>query len=515
MSRLVRNKEGAKTGIIQALIVNLLPSKLVRHDTLECRDFIVVPMVILTEGVHCGSDGPMFYPKEELAKTPVVWNHKPIVVYHPELNGQSISACDPTVINNRKVGIMMNTRFEKGKLKSEAWIEPTRADAVDTRIMLAINAGEMMELSTGVFVDEDNEPGVWKGEAYNSIARNYRPDHLALLPDQIGACSIKDGAGLLRNAGKEKKSMFIAAMDKVLRDLEMTDAHLVDNELSFSNTREALSLELRKRNKVNLDKGPFLFVEDVYSDFVIYEFNQKLYWLGYTASDTGVTLATDEPVVVIRVTEYRTATGAFVGNANQQHNKENTMNKKKELVDALIGNSNGALVEADRERLMAFSEEQLSKITFAENAKKKAPPEDEEEATPKKKKPAMNNEPVAPVAAPVVVEKPKVVTLADYVASAPSEIQDVLTNGLAMHEEEKGRLIKAITDNKNNSFSEAQLKSKAIGELRSLARLAGGAVTVVPRFDGLGEVPSTNTNAEEPMEMPTLNFGKEPAAAAK
>ena len=54
----------------------------VRYDEMEGRPFLVAPMIMLTEGVHNGSRGPLFYPKEELKKVPAVWNHKPIVVYH-------------------------------------------------------------------------------------------------------------------------------------------------------------------------------------------------------------------------------------------------------------------------------------------------------------------------------------------------------------------------------------------------------------------------------------------------
>src|SRR4051812_16335530 len=124
-----------KPASYQTFSLNLAAVKS-RIETLEGRSHVVIPMIILLEGVHTGSGGPLYYPKEELAKTPVVWNHKPIVVYHPELNGQGISACDPDVINHRKVGIMMNTTCDsKGRLKSEAWIESERANVVDERIM--------------------------------------------------------------------------------------------------------------------------------------------------------------------------------------------------------------------------------------------------------------------------------------------------------------------------------------------------------------------------------------------
>ena len=60
---------------------------LVRHDSMEGRDYLVGPMVMINEGVHAGSDGPIYYPAAELRKGLNTWNHRPIVVYHPQRNG--------------------------------------------------------------------------------------------------------------------------------------------------------------------------------------------------------------------------------------------------------------------------------------------------------------------------------------------------------------------------------------------------------------------------------------------
>jgi hypothetical protein len=147
----------------------------VRHAELEGRDHLVVPMVMLTEGVHPGSSGPLFYPGSELAKVPAVWNTKPVVVYHPEENGVGVSACDPAVLNNRKVGVIMNTEYVDGKLKAEAWIEASRVEKIDNRIMESLEADVMMELSTGLFTDNEDVEGEFEGTAYTAIARNYLP----------------------------------------------------------------------------------------------------------------------------------------------------------------------------------------------------------------------------------------------------------------------------------------------------------------------------------------------------
>ena len=190
----------------QEITTNLLSKAgRIRTDYLEGREYFVAPMVMLTEGVHNGSNGPLYYPPDELAKTPVVWNYKPIVVYHPQMNGQSISACDKTIIESRKVGVIMNTRYVGGKLKAEAWLEKARLGEVDKRVLNAIQSNTVMEVSTGLFTDNQGPGGTWNNEKYVATARNYRPDHLAILPDQKGSCSIADGAGLLMNKTADGK----------------------------------------------------------------------------------------------------------------------------------------------------------------------------------------------------------------------------------------------------------------------------------------------------------------------
>jgi hypothetical protein len=192
----LKQVEFFKRNTFQSLTANF--SGKVRHDTMEGRPYLVAPMIMAVVGILNGSEGPLYYPEEELSKTPAVWNYKPIVVYHPQINGKGVSACDPDIISNRKVGVIMKTKFEDNKLKAEAWLEEDRLKIVDNRILDALETGKVMELSTGVFTDNEVGEGEYNGKTYWATARNYRPDHLALLPDQVGACSVEDGAGLLR-----------------------------------------------------------------------------------------------------------------------------------------------------------------------------------------------------------------------------------------------------------------------------------------------------------------------------
>jgi hypothetical protein len=176
----------------------------VRVAELEGRPHYVVPVVMIAgnerEGmVMPGSGGPILYPPNETAKTVHLWNGRPIVRDHVYLHGIS-SANAPEAYSQQRVGTVFNARVDAGRLVAEAWIDIERAKAVDSRIIDAITNGRVLEVSTGVYIDRSMRSGSVGGRAYDGVAANYRPDHLAILPDTVGACSVKDGCGLLRNS---------------------------------------------------------------------------------------------------------------------------------------------------------------------------------------------------------------------------------------------------------------------------------------------------------------------------
>lgn len=448
----------------------------VRKDTLEGRSCIVVPMVMLTEGVHEGSGGPLYYPKEELSKTPVVWNHKPVVVYHPTFNGQGVSACDKNILETQKVGVILNTTYED-KLKAEAWLFEDDLKRVDKRIYDAIENNQMMEVSTGLFTDNEETSGIWNTEKYTAVARNYRPDHLAILPDQKGACSIADGAGLLRNnavtttEGKvfQKSLQQFLVMSGLCADPVKNSTGLVNNELSFSNISSSLSKLLSTKYG---KPGQYWdgWICEVFSNRVIfYGEDNKTWMISYTSSDSGVTLS-GEATEVQRVVEYKVKGGkSFTANSAEGSNSLLSLNEKeddmafdkKAHVNGLIGNG---WEEKDRAWLESQDDAILAKIQ------------------PK----------VAPVPAPVgnatpsVVPAPAPLTAQQFLSSnagtVPPEILEVLNQGLVTMAETKASLVKTIMANKANVFSEAFLTNKGIPELKGLAAMAQASMPAAPDF---------------------------------
>jgi hypothetical protein len=161
---------------------------------------------MLVPGVLPGSKGPLLYPPDEIRKSPEDWNHIPIVVYHPMKDGKPVSARSPSILSKHGVGIVFHARTDgKDILKSEGWLDVEATRRVDKSVLDSVQLGKPIELSTGLFVDDEPAP---EGAIFNDhrgsrkyvgIARNYKPDHLAILPSGKGACSLADGCGVLIN----------------------------------------------------------------------------------------------------------------------------------------------------------------------------------------------------------------------------------------------------------------------------------------------------------------------------
>lgn len=170
-----------------------------RREELHGRKYVVAPMTLLVPGVLNGSMGPLYYPAEEVSRNPDDWNGMPIVVEHPTENGKPVSGRKPSVIRERGIGTVYEATYD-GKHVAEGWFDEELTKNYDrqhgTAIWTKLEKGEPLELSTGLYTKNEPVAGKHGDRAYTHIARNYRPDHLAILPTGKGACSIADGCGV-------------------------------------------------------------------------------------------------------------------------------------------------------------------------------------------------------------------------------------------------------------------------------------------------------------------------------
>lgn len=449
-----------------------------RREKLEGRTHLVVPCVMLKEGVLNGSGGPIFYSEDEVGKNPDAWNGMPIVIDHPaEEDGTFVSARQATVFNQRKVGVVLETEWD-GKLKAEAWFDEERTKQVDKRVYNAIIKKKKMEVSTGLDGDLDDTPGDHDGVAYDASICNLRPDHLAVLPDQIGALSVADGGGLFANALKNEPEGFrTVAMRSIENAVKSIGAVFVANELSFSDRSRAISDLL---SATYGEKGKYWsgWVTDVYDGYVIFWNGDKMWRQDYSVNDDAVSL-TGTPTEVRRTVSY-------VANAAPPTEDDEMATKakfdKKKFVERLI--ANGDATEEEREKLLATDEKVL--ITFEAaldaaavkenteanddhsakkvvNKKKQVVEEDDEDDTEIETKPAKKK-----VANAAVVEE----TEEDAVKKLPKRLQKMLANAEKNEEALKGRYVKRILNSKGNRFKEEYLKAQDVEVLEGMARLA-------------------------------------------
>lgn len=161
---------------------------------------------MIVPGVLPGSQGPLLYTSDEIGRNHMQWNGMPVTIGHPQDdNGRYVSARKPAVVDKYEIGRVYETNVA-GNLISEAWIDVevlNRSKNPKAKIIRnKLERGEPIELSTGLFTKNVPAPegSNFFGRPYKFIATNFQPDHLAVLVDQQGACSMKDGCGLGVNA---------------------------------------------------------------------------------------------------------------------------------------------------------------------------------------------------------------------------------------------------------------------------------------------------------------------------
>lgn len=352
----------------------------VREETLRGKKHYVVPVVMMVQGVHHGSQGPLLHQISELGKFPDSWNGIPVVIDHPEIDGVPVSANLPSIIDSRVVGAVFNTHVENNKLVAEAWLEETALQNISPDVLSALQNNQIVEVSIGVFTDKKEEAGEFEGENYEAVAINHRPDHLALLPGGTGACSVADGCGTRsdysdnkqeggNNVNEERLSNF-----KALRE----DGFCVNEILNHISGGMQERLDMLRRKVDSLDTHDSIhFLHEAYDDYVIYESKlqiggTKLIKQTYQINNGQVEF-TGNPTEVSRKVEY-----IPVSQNNNSFKRTNFKNKEvqmetnekctpciKKKVDALIANKAATFSEDDREWLEGLDENKLDKLVPA------------------------------------------------------------------------------------------------------------------------------------------------------
>ena len=162
------------------------------------REYFVCPAVMIRPGVLAANNGAILYPGKVLRDRPERWNDVPLTLNHPaDAAGNRISARDPAA-RGSIIGRVAGVRFAGGKLRGEAWFDVA---ATPAGLLERVRSGVPVEVSTGLRTRTVSVAGVHRGKRYEKRLTGHDPDHLAVLTDEPGACSVRDGCGITSNAG--------------------------------------------------------------------------------------------------------------------------------------------------------------------------------------------------------------------------------------------------------------------------------------------------------------------------
>lgn len=454
---------------------NLVASYTARTETVDDVEYLVAPVVMMVEGVHPGSRGALLHPVEEFGKTPAAYNGIPITIHHPQaVTGEYISANSPETLKSWSVGKIFNAKLEKKKLKAEAWVEKARCTNLSPETLQALENGAQLEVSLGVYTDEDEVTGDWNNEAYIGIARNHKPDHLALLPGDVGACSIKDGCGIRVNKQfKTDNNVDVTTALQVMKESGYQVATIqINSEMGLEQKLDSLRDLVRSLNSPRMEGQPttdWHYLKEAYDSYLIYEKEESgngTYETRYFKRNYQFNVATEkaeftsDPVEVVRTVEYKTIKkpeiqGLVRTKFNTNKKEEQTMSDNtctpcvKQRVDQLI--QTNKFCEDDRNYLETLSVERLDGFLGV-----KPVPQVNSQETPKPTKEDTLN-------------ALRGLSPQDFMSLLPQETQEQMRIGLTTYQSNKKVMVDEILANSvAGSWDEATLNAMPFETLQKI-----------------------------------------------
>jgi len=462
----------------------------IKRVTRNNREVIIAPVTMLVPGVLSGSEGALYYPPEVSFQDYDGWNGMPVIANHSFLNGVPVSARKPEIESTQRIGTVYNAGIAD-KLTAEAHFDVEDTRRVDRRILAALERGEKIECSTGLFVDASPAPegSVYNAVPYSKIVRRIKPDHLAVLIDGKGACSVSDGCGV-NNDADERRTLW-QRLGSLLGFNPAAEVPIV-NALSFDQIREQLQKQLSSR--YTQDK-PSCWIRDVFDDHLIYWQGDDLYRLSYAKTDTEVMLGAEDPVEVVRDVNY-------VVKPEVESTERETMSMNREAtISWLTTNCSCWKDEGDKEVLNKLSDEKLTKLKDAAEKSKAL-------AVNQVATPAPAPTPVAPAAT--------VLTTAEWLATAPPEVRTAVQNSMRIAEDHKQILIARITANVESEEEKkghyTRLATKSVEDLEYLASLIPTVnhQSNYPHYAGQAPTPNfvlTDNEAADVLDLETARKG--------
>lgn len=479
-----------------------------RTAVFENKDYIVVPVVALVEGVMqaLNAQTPELVLASEFSIAPSGWDGRPVMHNHPTIDGRPVSANSPAVLEQFCFGRMFNTQVVNKELRTEGWIDVAKAAALGGKVQQTVDRvldGKPVEVSVGVFVVAEQKQGVHEGKPYGSVWREMVPDHLAFLEEgHIGACSNAMGCG----AGAAVHMITAEGISRPMADTKRTLRERLKDILPFrigakgysdNDIRDALRREIQKAESspsyiesVFESDGYFIYAT-MNPDPNVYEEHYYKRSFTFDKATGTVTLEGDrtevEPVVYFEPKVAEGQPRAACSCQKTPSESEPVVMERAARIQALIANANcpikeQAALEALSDAGLTLLEEKVAALTVPPPS---APPQ---------------QPPVAPPAEPPVppVTEPPAETEAQWLERAPVGVREMIARHAAQDAATKKTLVDALKV-AQKTYDEAKLNAMGIQQLQEISdllQLDSPRNTV--DFSGRNPLPRAAATAEVP-----------------
>lgn len=254
----------------------------IRREQHNGREHIVVPSFTLPDEVIMNGG---LYPHDEIEKSYKTLEGTFAPLGHPQVDGEYVAAERPEAVNAYHFGAFNKNVERKGnRIYVEKYIDVEKAkeSEMGRRVLNAIDKGEPIHTSTGIFLDREMTPNA---DGYGWIARNMQFNHDCILLDEQGAATPEDGVGMMVN-----KTFVINSV--------VVNEDALDN--SYGEKMDILSAAVKERFAVG---DNYAYVQDFDDQGLVYCTPEGMYKISYHM-ENGNPILTGEPQAVITKTEY-------------------------------------------------------------------------------------------------------------------------------------------------------------------------------------------------------------------
>ncbi len=186
----------------------------VRRDFVDGVEYVVAPVVLCKATVLNGelmtadalgrSIVMDFDPESGPESLTNLWEELPVTIGHPpDINLDWSVTKTLAWLDEQAIGQVRSVRMSGDKLVGDMWLVANQVDHNASRVLETISNGkDPMEVSIGSFSMVVPNDGELSGKQFAGEFVDLAANHLAILPDDVGACSCKSGCGVPRMGQK-------------------------------------------------------------------------------------------------------------------------------------------------------------------------------------------------------------------------------------------------------------------------------------------------------------------------